>query len=418
MAAKKSQIVNAWQMSFGRKPTPSEIKEVQNKPDFYGNSASAVFDKLKTFPEYQKKEISDREINEAYQQAFGQNASDDEIQEIKDKTDYYGKTAASVLNRLKESPRYKRQQQQKNQQKKKQKEASKQKGGDQKVRIPKGETSQPADKSGSKDTYPSDSQDQTPSISGPGGMPDETDAAEIKAGQPSNKDIRDNLLSIGIKPDTIEQMSPEMREYFGSIGAKMIKNVKDQNPMPAVITAKDLDRIREDVKNDPDINSYYKEKVDRYQEEFTENVARIQKDWDYTLEKKQRKFQEQRKETDRRKAKLGQTFSGIREKAEQKEKEEQKGIIESERRKVKKELDDLQERTAQQIGSERVPEADLTGTMEGMDFDMPDKVEAEGYDNIISKADSQLERDKAKIQEQEVQTELQKQRALRGLNTQ
>lgn len=199
---------------------------------------------------------------------------------------------------------------------------------------------------------------------GPDGNPvanlDLLPVRDVPAGAiPSQQDIVNNLKTIGISDETIASMDSQTQTMFAAFGEMLKKQMELNNPLPQNFTPEELNQIFAKAQADPTINEYYKNQLRLGQEVLGRSLSYLGAG--YTAEQaatalKQEKERQQLAETE---AEAGRVFSGFRQKAREELGQQQTAVIESSKRTLQRQLEQLGSQFEQQYGSTNLPQINI-----------------------------------------------------------
>lgn len=173
----------------------------------------------------------------------------------------------------------------------------------------------------------------------------QTGSGSVNGGQvgamPSYDEQLANLKSLGLSDATIQALGPQGVSQFASIGEAIKKMYESNYPVPQTFSQSDLDKILAQAQNDPNINQYYKDQLRVGQEELKRNLAYVQGDYQALEKQQQDKLLQGGKNLAEEYASKGAINSGFYEQAKTRLAEENQGIIESSKRTLQRELDQL-----------------------------------------------------------------------------
>lgn len=106
MAVSSEQIKQAYQIAFGSDPSPSEIKDIQRNPQFWGNNLDTVVDKLTSSQRFASQPVNERTVEKLFMTYLGSKPTPAEKKAILKNKGFWGTTAGALKSRIQETSRY------------------------------------------------------------------------------------------------------------------------------------------------------------------------------------------------------------------------------------------------------------------------------------------------------------------------
>lgn len=293
----ENQIQTAWMNVLGRQATPQEIQDVKNSSGYWGTDANSIAQRLLSNEGFRNSPVNDEGIYRIFQAFLGNKPTPQEVQEIKSS---WGNTLGDIADKLRSNPAFIQQ------------------GGVMKLgysgTTPTGE---PTNQAGTGRTP------QTP----------------VSTPQPYTKEqLRENAIRAGVSPETYDAMDEDTQRVWGGIGALTLENYKNTKQMPKVITPQTLQDMWEKSQQEANTNPFFDKRFQQDLENFQMGIAELQGDRTWIEKNAQKKFERDKLALDQEIANKGMTIGTIRQKAEELMKEEQSTILESTARDVEKNL--------------------------------------------------------------------------------
>ena len=192
-------------------------------------------------------------------------------------------------------------------------------------------------------------------------LPQVQQAIQGQGTQPTQDELVANAKALGLSDATIGALGDQGVAMFATLGEALKKQYEQNYPVPQVFTQQDLDRIFSEAQNDPTINEYYKNQLRTGQEEFRRNVAYVQQDFEALQQLQQRQFPEQQRALAEAESSAGRAYSGFAEKARRELAESQSGVIQSSKRDLQRQLEQLGGGFEQKFGTTALGQAPIIG---------------------------------------------------------
>jgi len=319
-----NQIKNAYLNVFGDEPAPSEIIEIKENEDFYGNNSQDLAEQLIKSPRFLNQPKTDDNIERTFQVFFGSKPTEKELEEIKGNNDYWGENLGNVAEGLRRTPRW---------------------NSDNPLNI------RPiVDDQGGKAI-------ESPSNTSPKQEIEEENMRTPKTKEHTKK-IEEDLKSLGLTDNEISVLDDNTKEFIGTISEE-INNVENTEPLPTTFTPDVLEQMYEKAINDPKIQKYYQRMENRYVEQVLTSVAEAQEDLSFSTRRKMRDFKRQKEDLSAKAEKQGILYSGVRDEAKEDLQEEQSDVITSKVRQARSQLQEVGKQAEQTLGTKKVKDLDL-----------------------------------------------------------
>lgn len=178
---------------------------------------------------------------------------------------------------------------------------------------------------------------------------------------PSRDEQVNNLKALGLSDATIGALGEQGVAQFAALGEAIKSMYEQNNPVPQTFTDSDLERIFKQASEDPNINEYYKNQLRIGNEELRRNLAYVQGDWQALEKQQQNKLMDEQKSQAELYAEKGTINSGFYAQAQKRLQEENRGVIESSKRTLQKEIDRLGMGQEKSYGSQNLQPISVGG---------------------------------------------------------
>jgi uncharacterized protein YukE len=347
------QIKKAYQNVFGTEPEKREVNEIKQTSSYWGDNARDVAERLMESPRFQNQKQDRDTISRLFSMYLGREPQESEITEIQEDNEYWGTSAQSLVGGLKLTQSY---------------------HNDPTLKL----------RDFSRDI----------SLSQP----------DVQGRLSKEERLNRDLKSIGLNDSDIEQLNTEERDFLGSIGSKMLKNVEEGNPAPTTFNAQTFERLYNEAMEDEDIKEHYDGVTSRVKDQFLSSVADLQEDTEFQMRQNAREFQSQE---DRLMAELeesGQAYSRTREEAEERLRNRRQDVIGSTRADARRQMRDTYRELVERVGTERASgiakqlkiNREQLDNVEGLSQNIKQDllrggdIEAEGFREGVSQNESQI----------------------------
>jgi len=192
-------------------------------------------------------------------------------------------------------------------------------------------------------TSPITSGGVTGGASGAGGTTSSTGAVPMSLDQ-----MKTNLQGIGID---ISGLSDQQIQTLGAMNQVMVANAdKNKNIGPASLSPQDVQSFLDQAK--ANIDPYYQELLKQGTQDINQASAQLSGNWNQTQTEQAKQFAEQQKAASEQFAAAGLAKSGIRQQAEARLKEQQSGVVKSQRSQLQNQLYSLGSQFERTYGSQ------------------------------------------------------------------
>lgn len=303
----EQEIRKAYQNVFGSEPQKSELNEIMQTSDYWGDNARDVAEKLMETPRFQEQPKDEGTIKRTFSLFLGREPKPSEIEEIKNDNEYWGSSAQSLVDSMKRTQGYHR---------------------DPSLKI--------------KDIeVPQGTQRGT-------NMPDVSSSPQTR-----EQKLQRDLKSIGLDDEDIRDLNTEEKEFLGTVGSKMLKNVEEGNPAPTTFTADTFQELYDQAMEDEDIKRYYDGVRTRVKDDFLSSVAQAQEDLDFQTRQNAREFQSEEDRLISELEESGQLYSNTRKEAEKRLRNRRRDVIGSTRSQARRQMTELTRDLQNRIGTDR-----------------------------------------------------------------
>lgn len=178
-------------------------------------------------------------------------------------------------------------------------------------------------------------------------------------GAPLPDDMVANLKALGLSDETINSLPPDQRGIFASIGAVMQKQIDNGNPLPQTFTTDDLARFADQAAKDPTIDKYYKDQLRLGVADLNAKMGFLTGETQAAFQQLQQQFPQQNIEAAKAAAAAGQAYSGFRNQAKERLKQNQQAVLSSTTRQAQQNLRNLGTNFEQNYGTANLPQGGL-----------------------------------------------------------
>jgi hypothetical protein len=169
-----------------------------------------------------------------------------------------------------------------------------------------------------------------------------------------------NYKAVGISTDAWNKLGSSGQAAMAVIGAGVMKTIDKNKPLPTVLDDKEMNELWKEAESDPIIQKYYAEEMAVAKDYLNKNIDLVSAEFKSLTETQQRDYIDAKKALDEASGATGIAYSGFRKQASDKADTQQSGIVESTRRTLQSQLNQVGQQFEQRFGS-----AALVGTKLG-----------------------------------------------------
>lgn len=392
-------IKKAYKNIFNDTPKDTEINEIKRSQDYWGTNSREVAEKLIESPRFQNMEKTEDDTARIFSVFLGREPQDEELNEIMNNSDFWGDNLGGFAHGLTRTKSY---------------------SDNPTLSLVDMPDEEDIDV-GNKNIPTGDKRnEESQRPVGETSQRDRQRKQREEARKNKNKKLNQDLKGIGLDDDDINNLNEDEKEFLGTVGSKMLKNVEEGNPAPTTFTPETFENLYEEAMNDENIKEHYQGVTGRIKEQFVNQIAEAQEDFEFQARRQAREFGVEREELQRELEESGQLYSQTREQEEKEMRSRRRDVIRSTRSEAKRRLDQAQKRLQEKIGTDKASNvASQVGVSQKMlegidnvsegfarDLTKEGNIEAEGFSNAISGEESEVGQEKFQAQVKEYQNRL------------
>ena len=164
-------------------------------------------------------------------------------------------------------------------------------------------------------------------------------------------DISAMLKSAGISQADYDALSPNQQSAFTLAHAAVQKRVSKNQPVPDVLSKKEMNKLWDEAKNDPTITNYYADQLKQATDIINTNTATDTQQFQQMTQQQQQKYIQDKLALDDAASKAGQAYSGFRGQAKNELDTANQDTIQSTTAQLQSELDQLGQQFEQKYGT-------------------------------------------------------------------
>lgn len=172
-----------------------------------------------------------------------------------------------------------------------------------------------------------------------------------------------NYKSLGISDDVWNSLGSDGQSAMSIIGKGVMKIIDKNQPLPEVLDDKEMNKLWKEAEKDPVIQKEFGDEMNVAKDYLNKNIDLISAEFKSLTEDQQREYIDAKKQTQEAQAAIGTAYSGFRKQAEEKLGTQQSGIVESSRRQLQQQLNQIGQQFEQRFGSKALGKTVLGKTI-------------------------------------------------------